>query len=178
MTVRKIPALTHAVRKVIEYGHKRIVMIAREERRKPQPALYEQAFLDELNAHGIATGSYHLPDWEESIKGFHRCLDSLLQHTPPTAMIISQSPIFISARDHLAQRGVIAPRDISLICDDPDIAFSWCDPPVSHIRWDSDPIVNRIVRWADKVARGVVDREQSFTLAEFIEGGTIGPVLR
>ena len=34
----------------------------------------------------------------------------------------------------------------------------------------------RIVRWADNVARGKDDRRQTLTKAEFVEGGTIGPV--
>jgi hypothetical protein len=36
-------------------------------------------------------------------------------------------------------------------------------------------MVNRIVKWAENVARGRDDRRQSFTKAGFIEGGTIGP---
>ncbi len=176
MGVRKSPAMILAVRKMIQLGHKRIVMMVREERRKPKPAIYEQAFLDELEKHGVATGPYHLPEWEHTIGGFHRCLDSLFKHTPPTALFISEPALFIAARDHLAQNGIVSPRDVSMVCDDPDLAFSWCDPSISHIRWNAEPVVRRVVRWADKVARGVVDKRQGYTLAEFVEGGTIGPV--
>lgn len=70
MGVRKSPAMILAVRKMIQLGHKRIVMMVREERRKPKPAIYEQAFLDELEKHGIATGPYHLPEWEHTIGDF------------------------------------------------------------------------------------------------------------
>ncbi len=178
MGVRKAPAMREAVRKMIALGHKRIVMIAREERRNPKPAIFEQAFLDELEMHGIKIGPYHLPDWEETIAGFHRCLDSLFKHTPPTAMIICEPPFFVSAKDYLAQKGIIAPRDVSLVCDDPDQAFSWCNPAISHIHWNHEPIIRRAVSWAERIARGVVDKRQSFTLAEFVEAGTIGPVPR
>ena len=41
---RKIPAIEEAVDELVGYGHQRIVMMVREERRKPYPALYEQAF--------------------------------------------------------------------------------------------------------------------------------------
>jgi len=149
--------------------------LAREERRKPFPAAYEQAFLDELEALGIPTGSYHLPDWENEVRAFHKCLDFLFSHTPPTAIFLSEARMFVAAQHHLARMGLVAPRDVSLICDDSDSAFLWCDPPISHMRWDSRPVVSRIIRWAGRVARGIPDRRQRFTLAKFIEGGTIGP---
>lgn len=173
--VRKIPAMTEAVRKLVALGHRRIVLLSRIERRKPTPGAYEQAFLDELESHGIQTGAYNLPDWEDNMNGFHRCLDSLFSITPPTALLLSESPQYIAAQHHLAQRGWVAPRDVSLICDDPDLTFSWCIPSISHVTWDSRPVVNRIVKWADNVAKGKVDIKQFYTHAEFVEGGTIGP---
>ena len=173
--VRKIPALRKALRRLHELGHRRIVMLAREERRKPFPATYEQAFLNELEALGIVTGRYHLPEWDNSPSAFHGCLDSLFQHTPPTALLLSEAHVFVATQQHLASMGLIAPRDVSLICDDPDNAFSWCDPPISHIRWDSRPLVSRILRWADRLARGIEDKRQRYTLAEWVEGGTVGP---
>ena len=59
---------------------------------------------------------------------------------------------------------------------DPDPGFEWCRPPVAHIRWDYRPVVRRVVRWTNNVALGKDDRRQSFTKAEFVDGGTIGPV--
>ncbi len=173
---RKTPALLEVVRRLVSLGHRRIVMLVREERRKPRPALAEQAFLDELNAHGIETGPYNLPDWGSGRDDFHRGLDRLFSHTPPTAMIIVEPKLFLAARDHLAQRGILAPRDVSLVCDDPDPTFEWHDPQVSHIRWDHWPLIRRVARWAENIAHGKEDLRQTFIKAEFVEGGTIGPV--
>lgn len=173
--VDKIPAIKTAVRRLYDFGHRRIVLIARQEGKMPHSGSAKRAFLDELNALGITTGSFNLPEWGDDIAGFYRCLDSLFQHTPPTALLLVEARLFIAAQQHLARMGKVAPRDVSLICDDPDIAFSWCNPPVSHIRWDSGPVVNRMVRWADRVARGEHEKSQRSTQAEFIEGGTIGP---
>jgi DNA-binding LacI/PurR family transcriptional regulator len=128
-----------------------------------------------MEALGIPTGNYNLPDWRESAEGFHQFLEERFQHTPPTALIIQEAPTFIAAMQHLAQGGIVAPRDVSLICDDPDPAFAWCRPSVAHIRWDSRRWARRIVRWVDNVARGKDDRRQSFTKARLVEGGTIGP---
>ncbi len=172
--VRKDPALV--IRRLVELGHHSIVMLAREERLQPKPAFYEQTFLDALESHGIATSSYHLPVWGNTPAEFHQCLDSIFRYTPPTALLLGEAMLFNAGRDHLAQRGITAPRDVSLICDDPDISFSWCDPEVAHFSWDFAPIERRILRWANHVARGREDRHQSVVKSEFVEGGMIGPV--
>jgi len=170
----KGPALKEIVRRLVELGHRRIVMLVREDRRKPEPGLFEQLFLEELEARGIETGPFNLPEWEESVGGFHDLLDQLFRYTPPTALLISEAPLFIAARDHLARRGILAPDDVSLICDDPHICFAWSQPPISHIGWDSRPLVRRVVKWADNIARGKDDRRVSAFKATFVEGGTIG----
>ena len=69
------------------------------------------------------------------------------------------------------------PQDLSLIVANDDPAFSECQPSVSHIRWSSSrPLVNRIVRWVRNISEGKEDTLQAMIKAEFVEGGTIGPV--
>jgi len=143
--------------------------------RLPEPARGPLAFLDELETAGIETGAFNLPDWEESSKGFERVLDSLFSRTAPTALILDERFLYHAAHHYLARRGLRVPADVSLVCTDADPSFSWCLPPVTHTRWDYRPMVRRIVRWSNNVARGKDDRRQSFTKAELVEGGTIGP---
>lgn len=176
--MNKIPAMKQAVRRLYQLGHRRMVLMVRSESVKPRPGLFEQAFLDEMDALGLATGDYNLPDWGSDEPGFHRRLDALFQHTPPTALFLSEVPLFIAAQQYLARRGMVTPRDVSLICHDPDSAFAWCNPPVSHIHWDTRPVVKRMVQWVDNIARCKEDRRQNLVPAEFVEGGTIGPVKR
>jgi DNA-binding LacI/PurR family transcriptional regulator/DNA-binding transcriptional regulator YhcF (GntR family) len=172
----KTVVLKLVVRRLIELGHRRIVLMVREERRIPKPGMLEREFLAILESHGIKTGVYNLPDWSDNVSDFHRCLDSLFQHTPPTAIILDEFQYFTAAQLHLSYKGIIAPRDVSLVCTDPNPAFNWCQPAASHIDWDSDAMVKRILKWADHVARGQEDFKQDLTSASFVEGGTIGPV--
>lgn len=173
---RKLPAMILAVRRLVALGHHRIVMLTRPDRIKPWPALFEQAFLDELTALGVSTGSYNLPEWEDSPEGFQTGMESLFRYSPPTAVILGDSLLFHATQQFLAQRGITAPGKISLLSLDPSPGFKWCRPDISHIRWDHVPLLRRVIRWVKHVAEGKEDHRQTLFDAEWVEGGTIGPV--
>jgi len=170
------PGHREAVRRLIELGHRRIVILERQSLRAGGPGAVDRAIFEEMASHGIPTSQYNLPDWEDTAEGLQRVLDQLFRITPPTALLIDEAFLYHATKDHLARRGILAPEHVSLVCTDPDPTFAWCRPTVAHIRWDPGPVLRRILRWADNVARGKDDRRQTFTKAEFIEGGTIGPV--
>lgn len=174
--VDKITPMRDAVKRLVELGHRRIVFIARSERRKPTLPKTEQAFLEELESHGITTGSYHLPEWASRIPDFHRCLESLFGKTPPTAMIIDESVHFLAAQLFLARKGIVAPRDVSMICLDQDQAFSWCDPMISHIAWNRKQFIGCVSNWVNAISAGDHNIKRMMVRAKFMEGGTIGPV--
>lgn len=173
----KRSAIAQATRQLIHLGHRRIVFLTRRALRIPQQAPILQTFLDELAAHGIPTGEYNLPDWEEDLDGFHHLLNNLFQHTPPTALIVDESIFLVATMLYLQNRRMQVPDDVSLICTDGDPHFTWCRPSVAHIQWDTAPVVRRALRWADNVARGKKDTRQKVVTADFFEGGTIGPVV-
>ena len=176
LAILKSPAVAQALQRLVDLGHRRIVMLAREERRKPTPGLFERRFLEELERLGIEVGPYNLPDWRNDPRSFHRCLDSLFRHTPPSALLLSEPSLFFATQQYLAGKGLAAPRHVSLISLDDHPAFEWFEPEVSHIHTDTRRFVPRVVRWAENVANGKEDRRETLIRAELVEGGTIGPV--
>jgi DNA-binding transcriptional regulator YhcF (GntR family) len=172
---KKAEAYAEVVDKLVTMGHRRIVRLVREDRRKPSPGYLEQLFLDELEKHGIKTGPYNLPDWQDTDQGLKDLLDKLFQHTPPTAILIDGAMLFSATRNHLARHGILAPEHVSLVCSDPDPIFAWDIPAVTHIAWDHYPLVSRVVKWANNIGRGKDDRRKNSIKAKLITGGTIGP---
>lgn len=172
---RAAPAIIHAVQRLAALGHRRIVMLARKERRKPTPALVERLFLEELETLGIRTGAYNLPDWDDNQSGFIACLDTLFQHTPPTALICGEPRLLAAAQQHLARRGILSPEHVSLICSEADLTLAWCHPAIAHIQWDPRLVMRRVVRWANHIASGKTDLGQKLFNGILVEGGTIGP---
>jgi DNA-binding LacI/PurR family transcriptional regulator len=174
----KSPAVAEALQRLVALGHRRIVMLAGEDRRKPTPGVLEQRFLDALERLGVEVGAFNLPDWENDRNGFHRCLDSLFRFTPPTAIFPGDPLLFFATQQYLLRRGIVVPRDVSLIAMDEHPAFEWFVPEVSRIRMDTRRWVQRVVEWAQNVARGKEDRRETVVRGEFVEGGTIGPAKR
>jgi DNA-binding LacI/PurR family transcriptional regulator len=171
----KVAAFRTAVRRLVELGHRRIVLLQPDHTWKPTHGLVLRETLAELESHGIQTGPYNFPDWEQTPEGLRRCLDSLFTLSSPTALVLDRAHEYIAAHQHLARQGILTPRDVSLICTDDDLCFEWCEPSVSCVSWDSHPWVRRIVRWVANVANGKDDRRQTFTKAKFVERGSIGP---
>lgn len=163
------------IRRLVELGHRRIVLLIREEHLKPKLSFFTSLFLEALEDAGITPSSYNLPEWGYQPEGLRRCLDSLYRLTPPTVIFTTEMSIMLTVRDFQAHRGIITPRDVSLICLDQSPFFKWCDPLVAHFTWDAKSINRRVVRWAKHVALGIQDRRQIFATTKFIEGGTIGP---
>jgi LacI family transcriptional regulator len=164
-----------ATRHLLALGHRRIVFILREPRRKPTLGKSAHNFLEDLAAHGVPTGAYNLPDWEETPEGLSKLLERLFRHSPPTALIIDEIPHFIATVAFCARHGIRVPEHVSLISTDDDPSLAWCHPGFAHMRWDSKPVIRRVVRWVDAVRKGKADRKIINFPAEFIPGGSIGP---
>jgi DNA-binding LacI/PurR family transcriptional regulator len=171
-----VAAYGDATRQLIALGHRRIVLIVREGFRKPPLGGSELAFVEELKAHGIPTGPYNLPDWEETSEGFHRLMESLFKGTPPTALIIDEVCWFVAAVGFLVRHGIRVPEDVSLVSGDCEPFMDMCHPGFAHMRWDYRLIVRRVVRWVDAARKGKADRKTINIPAEFLPGGSIGPV--
>jgi DNA-binding LacI/PurR family transcriptional regulator len=173
-----VRAYIDATRQLIALGHRRIVLIVREGFRKPPLGGCELAFMNELKTHGIPTGNYNLPDWEETPEGFHHLMESLFKSSPPTAIIIDETYWFIAALGFMAHRGIRVPEDVSLVSGDYMPLLDSCHMGFSRMRWDNRLIVRRVVRWVDAVRKGKADRKTLNIPAEFVPGGSIGPVRR
>ena len=175
ITPNKVPAIVAATRRLIALGHRRIVMLDWQITLST-PGTDGVAFLDELAAHGIEAGNYNMPGWEGGFDGLYRCLESLFSHTPPTAMFLFSVSEYFATLQFLAHRGLRVPQDVSLICCYMSPYFRRYLPSISHVRWNDQLMVNRIARWAKNISHGKEDTRQTTIDAEFIEGGTVGPV--
>ena len=74
---------------------------------------------------------------------------------------------------YCAHRGIKVPQELSLLSMDPDRTFAWCTPEISHIDFDSQPLLRRVMNWTKNISRGKEDLRMVTVDANFIQGGTI-----
>jgi DNA-binding LacI/PurR family transcriptional regulator len=171
----KSPAYREATRRLLELGHRRIVVLHHAAQSVTADGGAASAVLEEMAACGIATGPYNCPVWTHTPAGLKQCLDSLFAHTPPTALFISSPALFHAVRVELAYRRIVVPRDISLICADMCPSFRWVESSVACFRWKTEFYATQVIRWVERLAHGRNDQRQKFVKARYVDGGTVGP---
>ena len=166
------------VRRLVELGHRRIVMISPHLARRPVYGRVVQSFGKELEAAGIKVGEYHNPDWEETPGGLCRLLDSLFRVTPPTALICVPIGATQGALSWAARRGIRIPTDLTLVSwlDDPALAWHFPGLRPAHSVVDDVRYVKIVLEWVSGVAEGKPPLWQRLLAPRLEEGNTMGPV--
>ncbi|PXA03941.1 hypothetical protein DDZ13_09900 [Coraliomargarita sinensis] len=169
----KIPAMREAIRWLHGKGLERIVMLSREEQLRGKLRPLEAAFLEELELLDLSLGSYNLPVWPNDPGGFTRCLDSLFKVTPPDAIFVDEITLYHIVQNYLVYRRGIEHRKVVRICMEYHPIFDWYQPRVPHLYWDSSKIVQRTVRWVDRLAKGKEDKKQTRYKAQFVRSDAL-----
>lgn len=172
----KACAIATATQRLIDLGHRKIVMLVRPERVNPAPGNQERAFMQTLEKNGITPGAYHFLQFDDVTHGIHNKLEGLFKTTPPTALIVDELAIVISTLQFLAKKRLQVPADISLVSIQADPAFAWCHPSIAQVYWNTALSSRRVLSWVRNIAQGKKDRKETHIQAEFIDGGTVGPV--
>ena len=171
-----VPALLGVVRRLIHLGHRRIVFLLNRGQLELKTARLAPMLLAEMETHGIPTSRYNVPQWKDSPEGFRGLLESMFQHSPPTALMIEEVPHLIAVLQFCGRRGIRVPEDLSLVCLESHSILDHCSPAVTRLQWDETSLMRRIVNWANNVARGRRDVARGYVRVDLVEGGTIGPV--
>ena len=172
-----ISAHLETIRRLCALGHRRIVFLMPSFVRQVdgKPSSIAKMIMEELAAHGISGGSYHLPEFEETPEGLRARLDALFRVTPPTAIFATYPGWMFGVLSYLAARGLKVPDDVSVVCGNEASGFVWMQPPVSHYQHDDITMVRRMVEWVSHWSQGRSNFKQESLLTRLIEQGSIGP---
>lgn len=172
-----VSAHLDTIRRLCALGHRRIVFLMPSFVRQVngKPSSIAKIIMEELAAHGISGGSYHLPEFKETPDGLRARLDALFRVTPPTAIFATYPGWMFGVLSYLASRNFKVPQDVSVVCGNEASGFAWMQPPVSHYQHDDVTMVRRVAEWVNHWAQGRSNFKQESLLTRLIEQGSIGP---
>lgn len=106
-----------------------------------------------------------------------RTLDRLRRRPePPTALYLQQSSSLLTTLTHLAQVGLRAPRDLSIIVAEDEPYFRHLVPEIARYASEPDGFARRIVRFLKQAVEGTLQPgAQAHIMPTFMPGGTIAP---
>jgi len=160
---------------LVGLGHRRILFLWPDYRRSLKRESPNNQLAQALADVGCEMTSYHMPVWKPTPEGLRTVLGKAFQLTPPTAIITAYGKWMAGVLSFLADRGLRAPKDISLFSLNEDDWFAWKEPQISCLRGGDTLMVRRIVRWVDAIPRGKADRRFIGYPMQWVQGGTIGP---
>lgn len=171
-------ALRDAVRRLIQLGHRRIVMIIWSGARRPTPSPLVRVFQEELANAGITPGDFHVPEWEETPQGIANLMTSLFKVTAPTALLIWPTDVTCAALSWLSAQRLRVPMDVSVFCPTQHPWFAWISPDlnVAHFDRDTNAWHLHVNRWIHKIATGKKTPHRFDKLARLVPGNSFGPV--
>jgi DNA-binding LacI/PurR family transcriptional regulator len=162
-----LTALRETVRRLHQQGHRKIVMLTRQQLVESGLGLTERTFIDALEKSYIPHGSYNLAGWDNTSHGLRQCLDKLFQVTPPTAIFVDDWMIHNAVQHYLFHQRGVDRRKVCCISMDYHPSFSWYEPQVPHFYWDPDAVVRCAVTWLKNIGRGRNVMRQKMIKAEF-----------
>ncbi len=168
-------AITESTLRLIELGHRRIILLCNEALRRARRGILVPTFSRVLQENHIPADGYHIPEWEPTPAGLRTLLEELFRFTPPTAIIASGSRDVMGLLSFLNERRLRMPQDVSLIVRYAFESAEWSNPPLAHFRHRLDLLVRSAVRWVSSIADGTPSQDRFLAPAEFVPTGSIAP---
>lgn len=111
-----------------------------------------------------------------SVAGICTAIDRLLRaSTPVDGILVAKPAHVVTSVSHLLRRGVVLPRDLSLISRDDDLLLEHLVPVVARYHADPAAFARKISRLVlDLVRNGVTRRHEARLMPTLIRGETLG----
>jgi DNA-binding LacI/PurR family transcriptional regulator len=115
--------------------------------------------------------AYHREDVESVARALKRLLD---RDKPPSALVVCNSNVYLSAATLLAQRGLRVPQDISLISRDDDPFLRYVAPSPARYVVDPHTFAKKMLgSLLQLLSHGPALRASAPLLPKFATGGSI-----
>jgi DNA-binding LacI/PurR family transcriptional regulator len=170
----------HAVGAMIGLGHRRIAVLALQHDRKAlPPGIGELERGAREAAAALRQGGCDLSFHRHSSQPEEICrmLDRVLDlPARPTALLVAHSATFLTVLSHFAQRGVVMPRDLSVVVIQDEAYFRHIVPELSHYEWNPEAFSHRMMRMVKRALEHTLSPDTAVRIVpRFVPGKTLRP---
>ncbi len=162
----------HAAGVLLNRGHRRIAMLCGIPNNAGVIAC-EAGFRGILTRHSDVeyTAEYH----EETVESVCRVVDKLFARANrPTALFLMPSKDWVTASGHLAQRGFLVPRDVSVILAQDEPYLAQCVPAPARYVTSATVYAKNLVRMLQQMREKTIPPHvKKRLLPDFFEGRSI-----
>jgi LacI family transcriptional regulator len=162
----------HAAGMLLSRGHRRIAMICGIPNNAGVIAC-EAGFRGILTKHGDV--DYAVEYHEETVGSICRVVDRLfVRARRPTALFLMPSNDWITASGHLAQRGFLVPRDVSVILAQHEPYLAQCVPEPARYITSANVFAKHLVRMLQQMREHTLPLHiKKRLLPDFLEGRSL-----
>lgn len=164
----------HAVGVLARLGHRRIAFLKYESGLAGTIA-GERGFRDGFAVNALDPGGAVVLEHDGTRERVCRLLDQLIARAHrPTAMLVADPEYMITVITHLTWRGLVVPRDMSLICREEDSHLHHVSPPIASYTSLRERLAERLCRVVIQVVQsGYARPRQVLLMPEFRPGESL-----
>lgn len=166
----------HAAGVLLAAGHRRLAFLA-QKTRLAGDVESEAGFLEGVNQSHHGDASAQVCHHDATASGIALALRRLLAQRPaPTALLVANAYHYLAVVSRLAQLGLLAPRDFSIISRDEDPFLTFLAPEPARYVASPRALAKSLLRPVmELLEHNAVSQRASRLMPEFIRGETVGP---
>jgi DNA-binding LacI/PurR family transcriptional regulator len=168
--------IRHATSLLLAKGHRRIAFVAYDLQRAGEQDSV-RGFHEAFESHRdepVTPLVIERPDADAD--ALCRQLDGVLNAQRPTAFVVSHTHHYATVATHLANCGLRAPQDVSLICRSEDPFLEFMRPKPAFYRANMEVAAKLLFDRVRHAMEGTAKRaDQRLLVPELVRGGSVGP---
>jgi LacI family transcriptional regulator len=166
----------HAAGEMLRLGHRRLALFTKQSARAGDLES-ERGFEDGVRTSAHRDVEHVVMRHDGTVDGAYRALGRLFGvAAPPTAVLIAQSPFYLTTIAFLAERGLRVPSEVALVSRDDETFLSYLKPSPARYACNPRTYAKRLLLQLQLCFEGDAGGHTIHRIEpKFIAGGSLGP---